>query len=40
MDNYTKGNDIGIGFNKPVGFDEGLYEVKQKFNLGGSRTRF
>lgn len=33
VDNYIKGNDIGLGFNRPMGFDEGLHEVKQKFDL-------
>lgn len=36
VENYIQGNDLGLGFSRPHGFDEALIEVKQRF-LGAAR---
>lgn len=32
VENFVQGNDLGLGFTRPPGFEEALAEVKQRFN--------
>lgn len=33
VENYIEGNDMGLGFTRPQGFNEALAEVKQRFDI-------